>query len=136
MYFCNYILFHFKFVTMTNTLPTSIERPNVYMIKIKWNTNEEFVILLSVLREKCPCAQCQGETIMGTHYSFPMLQINKPGQNSLKQLVPVGNYALQAFWEDDHSTGIYTWEYLYTLCTSYSLRSDEIEQLLSSERQK
>ncbi|MBL8005854.1 MAG: DUF971 domain-containing protein [Candidatus Kapabacteria bacterium] len=121
---------------MPNILPIKIERPNQYMLKTTWTTNEEFVILLSVLRENCPCAQCQGETIMGTHYAFPMLQIAKPGQNSLKQIVPVGNYALQFFWEDEHTTGIYTWEYLYSLCTSYSLRSDEIEKLLESERQK
>lgn len=120
---------------MSNILPTLIERPNQYMLKTRWSTNEEFVVLLSVLREQCPCAQCKGETIMGTHYSFPVLQIATPGQNILKNIVPVGNYALQLFWEDDHSTGIYTWEYLYSLCTSYSLRSDEIDKLLDSERQ-
>lgn len=120
---------------MSNILPTLIERPNQYMLKTRWSTNEEFVVLLSVLREQCPCAQCKGETIMGTHYSFPVLQIATPGQNILKNIVPVGNYALQLFWEDDHSTGIYTWEYLYSLCTSYSLRSEEIEKLLDSERQ-
>jgi DUF971 family protein len=120
---------------MSNILPTLIERPNQYMLKTRWSTNEEFVVLLSVLREQCPCAQCKGETIMGTHYSFPVLQIATPGQNILKNIVPVGNYALQLFWEDDHSTGIYTWEYLYSLCNSYSLRSEEIEKLLDSERQ-
>jgi DUF971 family protein len=29
---------------------------------------------------------------------------------------PVGNYALQLVFDDDHDTGLYSWNYLYGLC--------------------
>jgi DUF971 family protein len=29
---------------------------------------------------------------------------------------PVGNYAVQITWGDAHDTGIYSWEYLRSLC--------------------
>jgi DUF971 family protein len=28
----------------------------------------------------------------------------------------IGNYAIEFHWQDGHSTGIYTYEYLRTLC--------------------
>lgn len=28
----------------------------------------------------------------------------------------IGNYAMQPIWDDGHSTGIYTWDYLRHLC--------------------
>jgi DUF971 family protein len=28
----------------------------------------------------------------------------------------VGNYAVRIHWSDGHSTGLYTWEHLLTLC--------------------
>jgi DUF971 family protein len=29
---------------------------------------------------------------------------------------PVGNYALRIYWNDGHSSGIYSWEHLRNLC--------------------
>jgi DUF971 family protein len=37
----------------------------------------------------------------------------------------VGNYALQPSWDDGHSTGIYTWEYLRYLCPAEETSNDE-----------
>jgi DUF971 family protein len=34
----------------------------------------------------------------------------------LKNLVPVGSYAITAVWEDGHDYGIYDWHYLRKLC--------------------
>ena len=36
----------------------------------------------------------------------------------IESIHQVGNYAIQPVWDDGHSTGIYTWEYLYHLCPS------------------
>ena len=32
------------------------------------------------------------------------------------ELQRVGNYAIQIIWQDGHSAGIYSWEYLRELC--------------------
>lgn len=33
----------------------------------------------------------------------------------IKELVPVGSYAVQINFDDGHDTGLYTWEHLYKL---------------------
>jgi DUF971 family protein len=34
----------------------------------------------------------------------------------LMEIRPVGNYAIEFRWEDGHSTGIYAYDYLRSLC--------------------
>ena len=34
---------------------------------------------------------------------------------SIKQVEPVGNYAIKLVFDDGHQTGIYSWAYLYDL---------------------
>ena len=64
------------------------------------------------LRGRCPCAQCVDE-ITG-HRKVGPLQI-VPDVTLLK-IVPVGNYAVQLEWSDGHSTGLYSFESLRSLC--------------------
>ena len=45
-----------------------------------------------------------------------VLQSGKKYVN-IDKLHPVGNYAIQLVFTDGHDTGIYSWEYLYELCT-------------------
>ena len=44
----------------------------------------------------------------------------------LAKVVPVGNYAVQLYFDDGHHTGLYHWDYLRQLCLSMKR---EIEQL-------
>jgi DUF971 family protein len=67
---------------------------------------------LSFLRDKCPCASCQGEVLFGKVYKPAPLAIFQDGMYELVSLTPVGQYAVQAVWKDGHDTGIYSWEYL------------------------
>lgn len=39
-----------------------------------------------------------------------------PGNIDLQQIEQLGSYALQFFWSDGHSTGIYTWSLLREAC--------------------
>ncbi len=41
---------------------------------------------------------------------------------AITDIKPVGNYALQLVFDDGHDTGLYSWDYLYTLCTEYEQR--------------
>lgn len=48
----------------------------------------------------------------------------------IKDLVPVGNYALQLIFSDGHDSGIYSWNYLFDLCRNQqALWQDYLEQL-------
>jgi DUF971 family protein len=45
-----------------------------------------------------------------------VLQTGKLNVN-ITAIKPVGNDALQLVFDDDHDTGLYSWSYLYQLCT-------------------
>lgn len=47
-----------------------------------------------------------------------VLQIGKE-MVGINQLEPAGNYAVKIHFDDDHSSGIFTWSYLYELGQNY-----------------
>jgi DUF971 family protein len=96
--------------------PTSIKRSNETTLSIMWDDGAQFTVPLELLRDRCPCALCAGETLLlGKHVQGqpgPIL----PGRNELGALKPVGTYALGAEWRDGHNTGLYTFEHLRAVC--------------------
>ena len=90
------------------------------LMLFKWEDGLESYINLKTLREKCPCANCEGEKdVFGNIYKGNTSPIN---ENSLllKGLQPVGYYALRPFWKDGHHSGIYSFEMLRALCENLS----------------
>ena len=86
------------------------------LMLFKWEDGLESYINLKDLREKCPCANCEGEKdVFGNIYKGDTKPMN---ENSflLKGIQPVGYYALRPFWNDGHHSGIYSFEFLRTLC--------------------
>ena len=78
------------------------------LMLFKWKDGLESYINLKILREKCPCADCEGEKdVFGNIYKGRTKPIN---ENSflLKGIQPVGYYALRPFWNDGHHSGIYS----------------------------
>jgi DUF971 family protein len=75
-----------------------------------------------VLRGYCPCALCQGH---GSEVQF------QPGRDSeLRELTPVGRYALAFTWGDLHASGIYTFAYLRRLSEAYAEHGDTMPSAL------
>lgn len=71
-----------------------------------------------VLRGYCPCAECQGH---GGELVF------QQGHDSeLRDVQPVGRYALQLVWGDLHQSGIYSFEHLRRLFSLYDTHGDEL----------
>ena len=98
-----------------NNKLVTFETVNDLML-FKWEDGLESYINLKVLREKCPCADCEGEKdVFGNIYKGDTKPMN---ENSflLKGIQPVGYYALRPFWNDGHHSGIYSFEFLRTLC--------------------
>lgn len=83
-------------------------------LKIEWSDGLLSEYPLSHLREACPCVECRGgHANMGLeHAPDDLLKLVPRRSYAVTALVAVGNYALQPSWDDGHSTGIYTWEYL------------------------
>ncbi len=88
--------------------------PEEEMLLIEWDDNEESTISLRTLRDNCPCATCQGETILLRTYK-PVTQKESAGKYHLLNIEQVGHYAIKVIWQDGHDTGIYTWDFLRNL---------------------
>jgi DUF971 family protein len=81
-------------------------------LAVKWDDGSEGFISLEQLRRACPCAGCKGEVdVMGQLHKGPE-QALVPRSFQLRELSPVGSYALQPVWADGHATGIYSYDYL------------------------
>lgn len=95
-------------------IPIQITLSQPDTLSLKWDDGIVTEIPLRVLRDNCPCASCQGETVLLKTYT-PTRQPELPGKYILKGAQQVGYYALQAVWGDGHQTGIYTWDKLRSL---------------------
>jgi DUF971 family protein len=84
-------------------------------LAIHWSDGHESAYPYRYLRSKCPCAGCR-ETAPVAEQAVGGLPIlgQKPLHPERAELV--GRYALQIYWSDSHSSGIYTFAYLRTLC--------------------
>jgi DUF971 family protein len=81
-------------------------------LQIVWNDNSESLIKLANLRRFCPCAACasaKGEQ------SKSYIPIYSDQELAIKNIQPIGNYAIGIIWADDHNTGIYDYAYLKQL---------------------
>ena len=80
----------------------------------------EVFLLLPLLRRACPCAGCQGEPDALGRVLRPHVE-HGPKAFDLLKFETVGGYAIQLFWADGHSTGIYSYSYLKKLAELPSL---------------
>ena len=100
------------------TTPTGVTHDrNERTVSITWRDGHASVFQLDVLREICPCVTCRGgHDRMGPEHDPDILTLTPARAYSLQDMQLVGNYALQFWWDDGHSSGIYTWEYLRRMC--------------------
>jgi DUF971 family protein len=84
-------------------------------LAIEWSDGHRSFYPYQYLRDRCPCATCKDREVPAPPgpNALPMY-----GKGSLKPAKAelVGRYALQMFWNDGHSAGIYTFDYLRELC--------------------
>lgn len=85
-------------------------------LALAFDDGEELYLALDMLRRACPCAACQGEPDALGRVLRPVQQIGPRGFELLRSEA-VGGYALQLFWADGHSSGIYAFDYLRRLST-------------------
>ncbi len=105
-------------------IASKIELSSSQELSILWDDEHTSIISLQTLRDRCPCAGCQGETVLLKTYT-PVPQPQLPGKYNLIGIQHMGHYAIQISWGDLHSTGIYTWDYLRNLCECPSCLSRE-----------
>jgi DUF971 family protein len=84
-------------------------------LALKWSDGSESYVDLVQLRRACPCAGCRGEVdVMGNLHRGPEIPLTTESFRLLR-VVPVGGYAIQPFWADGHSSGLFSFDYVRAL---------------------
>ena len=83
-------------------------------LALSFTDDVEAYITLPLLRRACPCASCQGEPDALGRVVKPVVE-HGPKAFDLLNFHTVGGYAIQLFWGDGHSSGIYSYPYLLRL---------------------
>lgn len=78
-------------------------------LTITYHDHAPFDLTAELLRVASPSAEVQGHS--------PDQRVTVPGKRNvaISQIQPVGNYAVRIVFDDGHSTGIFTWNYLHKL---------------------
>ena len=80
-----------------------------HVLEIAFNDGSRFNLPTEYLRVNSPSAEVQGHGP-----GQEVLQLGKQDVN-IDRIEQVGNYAIQLFFDDNHDTGIYSWDTLYNL---------------------
>lgn len=90
--------------------PVSINlRQKSKVLVIGFDDGSEFLLSCELLRVYSPSAEVRGHGP-----GQEVLQTGKEAVN-IKEIEPVGNYAVKLVFDDGHASGLYTWEHLYDL---------------------
>src|SRR5215475_15874378 len=92
-------------------------------VDITWADGHISHFDFAYLREHCPCATCNDErekkesldAASAAFRSSPALPMFKPKPRA-QSAQAVGQYAIQISFSDGHSTGIYSYDLLRTIC--------------------
>jgi DUF971 family protein len=95
---------------MSNPWPTELRlHKDRKALTVAFDTGESFNLAAEYLRVRSPSAEVQGHSpserrIMAGKRDVQILEIH-----------PIGNYAVRLAFDDLHSTGIFSWDYLCEL---------------------
>ena len=100
-----------------NCEPDRIERVGETALKVRWTDGHESHYGWAALRLSCPCAACREAPPSQPDSRLKALEI-----------LPVGRYALHIRWSDGHTTGIYSFEFLRSLCPCEECRPGQFTE--------
>jgi DUF971 family protein len=97
-----------------NSWPTEIKLHQISnILEISFNDGSSYQLPCEYLRVFTPSAEAVGHG--------PGQEILQTGKEdvTIKEIKPVGNYAITPLFSDGHNSGVYTWNYLYQLGSEY-----------------
>ena len=98
-------------MTDSAPIPTGIElHQRTRVLELIYSDTERYELSCEYLRVYSPSAEVKGHG--------PGQEVLQTGKINvaINAIQPVGSYALQLFFSDEHDTGIFSWEYFYQLC--------------------
>ena len=78
-------------------------------LTVAFDNGDSFDLSAEYLRVKSPSAEVQG------HSPSERKTVAGKKDVAVLELHPIGNYAVRLVFDDLHSTGIYSWDYLHEL---------------------
>lgn len=117
--------------TMSDTsTPTEIKlHQKSRLLEITFSDGRSFSLPFEFLRVFSPSAEVRGHG--------PGQEVLQAGKREVDivSLDPVGSYAVQPTFSDGHATGIFSWDYLYSLGTDQErLWADYLQKLAAAGR--
>ncbi len=99
----------------SNTHPTEIKLHQISnIVEISFDDGSVFKLPCEYLRVYTPSAEA-----VGHGPGQEVLQVGKEDVG-IKEIKPIGNYAIAPVFSDGHNSGIYTWDLLYKLGAEYT----------------
>ena len=110
-------------------LPTDIKlHLKSGILELQYN-DAVFELNAEFLRVHSPSAEVRGHGP-----GQEVLQVGKK-KVMITKIDQVGNYAIRPHFDDDHNTGLYTWDYLRELCINQALMWEQYLQKLKTAGQ-
>jgi DUF971 family protein len=103
-----------------DVIPVNISRTD-HGILIAWNNGERRTYRTAGLRSSCPCATCREKhsakaaDAVKKPMSLPVLSAAEARPLVIEHMRAVGNYAYNIAFSDGHDSGIFTFDYLYSI---------------------
>ncbi len=97
--------------------PTDINLHKISrVLELAFEDGSSFQLPAEYLRVYSPSAEVQGHSP-----GQEVLQIGKEDVG-IDNIEPIGHYAIKLVFDDNHDSGIYSWDYLYELGQTYEDR--------------
>jgi DUF971 family protein len=97
-------------IDMASPWPTELRlRKDRTALIVAFESGETFELGAEYLRVRSPSAEVQG------HSPSERRTVSGKQNVQILELLPVGNYAVRLVFDDMHSTGIFSWDYLFEL---------------------
>jgi len=99
---------------MTHRIPTDIRlHQRSRVLEIAFDDGRSFELPCEYVRVYSPSAEVRGHGP-----GEGVLQVGKEAVN-IREIEPVGRYAVRLVFDDGHDTGLYSWDYLYKLAVNF-----------------
>ncbi len=100
------------------------------ILELSFEDGSSFQLPVEYLRVYSPSAEVQGHGP-----GQEVLQVGKEDVN-IDSIEPIGHYAVKLAFDDNHDSGIYSWDYLYELGANYAERGQDYLHRLEAEGHK
>ena len=108
--------------TQAATRPWPLELkldPEKKTLTIAFDDGQTYALSAEYLRVESPSAEVKG------HAPGQRKTVGGKRDVRITALQPVGNYAVRIIFDDQHDTGLYSWDYLHELGREYAAKWDE-----------